>query len=275
MTIPAVLTMYLWGQAFFALTGTYYFYQAYVPIAVFLAMHLLITDPSTSPRTQLGRILYGVLYALTVIVVEVTIEPSFPAKLMLVPALNLLVRLIDRLAQSRVLRPFDPGRIAPQVTGRRRNLAYIAIWAAVFSMMVSLRGIGDRFPGQDLPFWKTACGERLPRSCAKLAFAANLVCRHAGWGCNTLALLSQGGPRQGDVPALLSKACELGFEPGCENVERFKRGGELVDADPTATDYRIILSLFKMSQRPELSAMSPSEVYAEACRRGWTAACGH
>src|SRR5580692_118230 len=41
MIIPAVVTMYLWGMAYFAFTGTYYYFQAYIPIAVFLAMNLL------------------------------------------------------------------------------------------------------------------------------------------------------------------------------------------------------------------------------------------
>ena len=54
MTMPAVLTTYLFGLCYYALTGTYYFFDSYVPIAVFLGMHLLFTDPSTAPRTDLG-----------------------------------------------------------------------------------------------------------------------------------------------------------------------------------------------------------------------------
>ena len=38
--------------------------DSYIPIAVFLGMHLLFTDPSTSPRTELGRIIFGVMYGL-------------------------------------------------------------------------------------------------------------------------------------------------------------------------------------------------------------------
>jgi hypothetical protein len=275
MTLPAILTMYGWGQAYFALTGTYFHFEGYVPIAVFLAMHLLITDPSTSPRTELGRILYGVAYAITVIVLELTVYPTFPAKLLLVPALNLLVQLIDKAAQSLVLRPFDPARIAPRVTGRRRNLAYIAIWTAAFGGMLALRGIGDRFPGQDIPFWHAACKQHPERGCEKLASSVELAChRDSGWGCDYLAFLKHGVHREQEVPGLLSKACELGFQPGCENAERSKRGDEPRRASPTVADYRILLSLRKSSRRTELDAMDPSEVYAEACRRGWTSACG-
>src|SRR5688572_15792625 len=40
MTMSAVLTTYLFGLIYFALTGAYFFVDSYVPIAVFLGMHL-------------------------------------------------------------------------------------------------------------------------------------------------------------------------------------------------------------------------------------------
>jgi hypothetical protein len=217
-----------------------------------------------------------------VIVIELLLDliaaPGFPAKLLLVPALNLSVQLIDRAAQSRALRRFDPARIAPQVTGRRRNLATMAIWTVVFGGMLSLRGIGDRFPGQDIPFWQTACKEHPERACPKLALKTDFACyQDSGWGCNYLAYLatSRHGRRNKDeVLRSLSRACELGFQPGCENVERFMRGDWPLDAPPTVADLRILLSLYKTSRRTELDAMSPPEVDAEACRRGWKVACG-
>ena len=63
MTMSAVVTMYAFGLLYFASTGTYYFFDSYIPIAVFLGMHLLFNDPSTSPRTEHGRIMFGVVYA--------------------------------------------------------------------------------------------------------------------------------------------------------------------------------------------------------------------
>ncbi len=68
MTMAAVVSTYLFGLAYFAVTGVYFFYDSYIPIAVFLGMHLLFTDPSTSPRTELGRIVFGVLYGLSTVV---------------------------------------------------------------------------------------------------------------------------------------------------------------------------------------------------------------
>ena len=65
--MAAVVTMYVFGLVYFAAAGTYYFVDAYIPIAVFLGMHLLFTDPSTAPRSELGRLAFGVVYALGVI----------------------------------------------------------------------------------------------------------------------------------------------------------------------------------------------------------------
>ena len=42
-------------------------FDAHIPVPVFLGMHLLFTDPSTSPRTELGRFMFGVLYALSTV----------------------------------------------------------------------------------------------------------------------------------------------------------------------------------------------------------------
>ncbi len=139
MTLAAVATTYGLGLAYFATTGVYLFGSAAVPIAVFLGMHLLFNDPSTSPRTELGRILFGALYGLGVMILFALLEqqgaPSHYDKLLAVPILNLLIKGIDILPRSGALRRVDPAAIGTALPPRRRNLAYIAIWAAVFAMM--------------------------------------------------------------------------------------------------------------------------------------------
>ena len=67
MTMSAVVATYAFGLMYFASTGIYFFYDSYIPIAVFLGMHLLFTDPSTAPRTELGRILFGGIYGLSTV----------------------------------------------------------------------------------------------------------------------------------------------------------------------------------------------------------------
>ncbi len=139
MTLSAVATTYGLGLVYFATTGTYVFQDSSIPIAIFLGMHLLFNDPSTSPRTELGRIMFGVLYGLGVMILFGLLEqngaPTHYDKLLAVPILNLMIKGIDTLARSSVLRRFDPATIGAALTPRRRNLAYIAVWAVVFAIM--------------------------------------------------------------------------------------------------------------------------------------------
>ena len=103
MTMSAVITTYLFSLSYFAATGVYFFGDSYIPIAVFLGMHLLFTDPSTSPRTDLGRIVFGMLYGLGVVGLYEALGrsglPPFYDKLLPVPLLNVSIQLIDRLAR--------------------------------------------------------------------------------------------------------------------------------------------------------------------------------
>ena len=144
MTLSAVATTWLFILAHQALTGSHFFSPAAlgggaVPIAAFLGMHLLFNDPSTSPRTELGRIIFGVLYGLSVIVLFGVLEsagiPTHYDKLLAVPVLNLLIKAIDTAARSDLLRRFDPALLGAGLLPRRRHLAYVGIWAVVFTAM--------------------------------------------------------------------------------------------------------------------------------------------
>ena len=144
MTLSAVVTTYAFILVHFALTGSHFFSPASlgggaVPIAAFLGMHLLFNDPSTSPRTELGRIVFGILYGASIIVLFGVLEragiPTHYDKLLAVPVLNLLIRAIDGAARSDAFRRLDPAALGRALTPLRRNLAYVAVWAAVFVVM--------------------------------------------------------------------------------------------------------------------------------------------
>ena len=62
ITGSAAAVLFGLSALYAALTGVPYFLDSEIPAAVFLGLHLLITDPSTSPRTSLGKTLFGVLY---------------------------------------------------------------------------------------------------------------------------------------------------------------------------------------------------------------------
>jgi Na+-translocating ferredoxin:NAD+ oxidoreductase RnfD subunit len=89
MTMSAAATVFGVGVLYHWIFGTYFFVDAFIPAAVFLGMHLLFTDPSTSPRTELGRIMFGILYGATVLALFAGFDrygaPPFYDKLMAVP----------------------------------------------------------------------------------------------------------------------------------------------------------------------------------------------
>jgi hypothetical protein len=286
MTMSAVLTTYVFGLVYFAATGVYFFYDSFIPIAVFLGMHLLFTDPSTSPRTELGRIIFGVLYgASTVVLYQLLLAagvPTFYDKLLQVPILNMSVKLIDRLARSRWLEPFDPARLGRSLAPRQRHLAYLSVWAIAFAMMAATQGVGDRHPGQWLPFWQRACRDRKVHACDYLATLQSIYCNAgSGWACNESGILQRdllsSGDNRGEVNRTetafaFERSCRLGFELGCQNFEALRMGrGTLLSAPPTVADYPVVLRGSKAPIRDR----TPSTLYARACAQGWPDACAH
>ena len=316
MTLAAVAATWLFGLAWFTATGVYYFYDAYIPIAVFLGMHLLFTDPSTAPRTEAGRLLFGALYGAGVVAGYALLAraglPTFYDKLLPVPLLNLSVGLLDRLARSPTLRRLGPARLGalaaagppPAVPGpaaggdaaggaprgllgrvpapRRRHLAYMAAWAAVFAVMSATGGAGDRHPGQWLPFWQAACADDGPGACRYLAARLSGHCgTGSGWACNETGLLlltrpgaaaAVGEPDPGAASAAwFEQGCALGFGPACGNLGRpAGAAGPFERAPPTLDDWPVVL---RGSKGP-VADRAAAALLARACRQGWPDTCG-
>lgn len=276
MTMSAVVAAYSFSRIYFAITGIYFFYDSYIPIAVFLGMHLLFNDPTTSPRTEWGRIIYGALYGLSTAALYALLGhaglPTFYDKLLQVPLLNLSVPVIDRWFVSPV-----PGK--PALVSRRRNLAYIGVWAVVFATM-SAQSLSDNFPGQWIPFWRKACDDGRPYACPYLADTAlNLCHRDSGWACNEAGLLHIALARSGEdtrradlagAAEPFQRGCGLGFQAACGNLAALRgSGGALVSAPPALSDYPIILR----GSKGEISQKEPSALYALACREQWPETC--
>lgn len=272
MTMSAVLTMYAFGLLYFALTGTYYFVDSYIPIAVFLGMHLLFTDPSTSPRSEMGRILFGTLYALSVVVLYALLgsigAPTFYDKLMAVPLLNLAIKAIDRRAGWEPLARFSQ-RLLPGLVGRRRHLVYIGLWACAFVGMSALQAVGDTHRGQWAPFWLKACEEDRVNACRNAGLLTATYCgAGSGWACNEYGLLLQPALRPGPALRAFERACTLGFAAGCDNL---KPGvAEHPQRAPAAdADYRIVLR----GRKGSVAHLAASELHQRACTQGFLDGC--
>ncbi|MEO8098294.1 MAG: hypothetical protein ABI811_11385 [Acidobacteriota bacterium] len=284
MTMSAVITTFLFGRLYFAATGVYFFYDSYIPIAVFLGMHLLFTDPSTSPRSELGRIIYGVLYGLSTVALYQALGsagmPTFYDKLLQVPVLNLMVRRIDCVARSPLLRWLDPQTLGRSLAPRQRNLAYMSVWTLLLLGLGVTQGVGDDHPGQWLPFWRQACDAGRGYACPYLAdVEVNFCNRGSGWACNEAGLLHVALSRSGEdlrrqdpagAAGVLGRGCELGVIAACENL-RILTGvqGDFVSSQPSLADYPVILR----GSKGEIREREPTALFALACKEGWSDAC--
>jgi hypothetical protein len=276
MTMAAVVTTFVISAIYYAATGIYFFSDSHVPIAVFLGMHLLFTDPATSPRTELGRIINGALYGLTTVLAYEWLlragMPGFYDKLLPVPLLNLSAGLIDRAARSPLLQRINPVAWGPALDARRRHLAYISVWVVAFSAMSASGYLGDRHPGQWLPFWQKACAGDLRSACEDLYFQEDGYCDDgSGWACNELGiLLAEHYANPGRAAMSFERACGLGFVPGCDNTAAMRQRGGFRREAPTLADYPFIL---RGSKGP-IRDREPARLYARACAQGWPDACG-
>jgi hypothetical protein len=285
MTMSAVVSTYVFGLLYFKLMGIYFFYDSYIPIAVFLGMHLLFTDPSTSPRTELGRIIFGALYGLSTIALYQLLGsaglPAFYDKLLQVPFLNLSVKVIDRAARSSFfLRGFDPALLGKSLATHQRHLAFISVWALVFLGMSAAGGVGDDHPGQWLPFWREACRDGRPYACPYLADVSQVFCdRGSGWACNEAGLLHIALARSGEdsrrldmagAEAPLEQGCGIGFEAACHNLQELHaRTERFTPAPPTLEDYPIILR----GAKGDIRTRDSNALLAIACLQRWPNTC--
>jgi hypothetical protein len=275
MTLAAVTTTFLFSAIYYEVTGSFYFVDSHIPIAVFIGMTLLFTDPATSPRTLVGRILYGVLYGLTTVwlydLLLTANTPGFYDKLLQVPLLNLSVKLLDRVAASPRLKVLDPSTWARDWAPRRRHLAYMGVYASAFIAMSASGYLGDRHPGQWTPFWAQACAAETRDACLNLYFLHEGYCADgSAWSCNEVGiLLAERYDNRTVAAAAFARACTLQFAAGCDNAAAIANARALRRDAPTAADYRFIL---RGSKGP-IADLEPADLYARACALGWPGTC--
>jgi len=270
----AAITLLGFSAIYSATTGVPYFLDSEIPAAVFLGLHLLVTDPSTSPRTPLGKTIFGVLYGLGVFALYTLLGaigvPTFYDKLLCVPLLNLSVIAIDH-AVRRIKSDAITNVWSESWFGGRGNLAHMAVWIAVFGFMTILGKMDGRHAGDSLPFWQQACAEGRPNSCERLVQLQSTYCNdNAAWACNELGALY----REGDVVdadpdralAFFSRACELKFQAGCVNL---LETNTVARAEPRELDLRLLLR----EGGQNLLELPLPELYQRACEHDWQFAC--
>ena len=275
MTMAAIVTTFVCSAIYYAATGIFFFSDSHVPIAVFLGMTLLFTDPATSPRTELGRLLYGVLYGLTTVVLYDLLlrfgMPGFYDKLLQVPLLNLSAKRLDQLARSPRLQRIEPSAWGRGLVARQRHLAYMSVWAVGFAAMSASGYLGDNHPGQYLPFWQKACATNTRTACEDLYFQEDGYCADgSAWACNEVGILlaeHYANPRRAAVS--FERACGLRFAAGCDNAAAMAKGGTFRRDAPTLADYQFVLT----GSKGPMKEREPARLYARACTQGWPGTC--
>jgi hypothetical protein len=270
----AALVLFGSSALYSAFNGVPYFLDSEIPAAVFLGLHLLVTDPSTSPRTPLGKMIFGGLYGVGVFALYTILDlfgaPTFYDKLLCVPLLNLSVIAIDRAVRS-IDSPAWLNVWNPSWFGGRANLAHMSIWVMVFASMSLFDKTDGQHTGDSLPFWEESCADNLKLACDRLLLIESTYCNdNAAWACNELGLhYRQGLITETDFElsfSYFSQACELKFKSGCLNLLNEDR---LIADLPKELDLRLMLR----QGGQNLMQMPVSDLYAKACEHDWTFAC--
>ena len=222
----AAISLFVLSTLYSVAAGVPYFLDSEIPAAVFLGLHLLVTDPSTSPRTALGKLIFGMLYGCGVFVLYTLLgalgAPTFYDKLLCVPLLNLSVIAIDRVVRS--VRSEDLLNVwkGSWMSGRA-NLAHMVAWVVIFGSMSVLGKTDGQHTGDSLPFWQQACAESLPNACDRLLQLESTYCSdNAAWACNELGIKYRSGEIvEADryiAATHFRRSCELKFKAACLNL---------------------------------------------------------
>jgi len=230
MTLFSGGVIFLLGFLYFKATGIYWFIDTNIPPAVFLGIHLLITDPKTSPKTRLGQSIFGALYGTSVFLFYGLLDnygaPTFYDKILFVPILNLLAPAIDDLStwvHLKIEPLIKPNEITKLFS---KNLFHMASWGLLFGALLFSGYFSPHHPGRKLDLWTSACREHNQKACEVSIRLQIRECEKGrGEICNLLAtkllsntfsnILTMG---LHEPEFYFHKSCSLGNDLGCLNL---------------------------------------------------------
>ena len=292
VTLSAAAMLYLLNVAYTHATGVYYFVDSNIPAAVFLGLHLLVTDPATSPRRSFAKILFGALYGAGVFglywLLGALGMPTFYDKLLCVPPLNLSVRALDRLDRSLAARlaafQWRPLRWTAAWGPGQANFVHMGVWITLFLVMIGTGFLGDRHPGASSDFWLQACADGRRNACRTWVGTLGVSCRHgSARACFSAALLLEEGRR---VPRDLTesakdfgRACDLEMLAACrELVAAVERDGPQVfrpSCDKGDGESCFLLaSLYYAGRGVPQDYTRAAALFRRSCENRWPRGCG-
>jgi TPR repeat protein len=298
VTLSAAAMLVVLNLVYTGSTGMYHFVDFNIHPAVFLGLHLLVTDPATSPRKNFGKVIFGAAYGAGVFglygLLGVLGAPQFYDKLLCVPVLNLTVRALDRASTALSAwlsrrRWVTEGKLRPLQalsawTPRQANFGFMGIWVALFGFMIITGFIGGKHPGSDPAFWEKACDAGRTKACRVLARTLDTECQgNSAHGCFSLGMLLSGGkglPRDPIGAARsFTHACDIGLPSACSSVVNLvKTDGDGVLLQPCSggdgASCFMLGSLYYGGQGVNRNLEYSASLFQQSCTAGSTRGCG-
>ncbi|MGP0074267.1 MAG: tetratricopeptide repeat protein [Bryobacteraceae bacterium] len=289
VTLSAAAALFGLNLLYTGMTGDYQFIDSNIPVAVFLGLHLLTTDPATSPRRDLGKILFGALYGAGVFgaysILKLIGAPEFYDKLLIVPPLNLTVQMLDRFSASVAAR-FSSLTALLSERSRAMNFAWMGVWICLFVTMTASGFLvkGKDHPGSRPDFWAKRCQQGQSTSCVTWTNILKERCdANDAADCFTLGkILDEGkfaAQDEAQAGVSLGRACDLGRQESCNSLIAFmKKGGN--QALATACDRGDGAGCFLLGSLVSGGAGVPNdpalafELFKKSCDVGWWRGCG-
>jgi hypothetical protein len=283
VTLSAAGALLVLNLAYTGSTGLYYFVDSTIPIAVFLGLHLLVTDPATSPRSGFGKVLFGAMYGALVFWLYDLLGrfgmPTFYDKLLCVPPLNLLVPPLDRLGAA--LQARLPHL---QWSPRQLNFAHMGVWVALCAFMFTGGLIGGRHPGSDPEFWRKACEARKGNACEVWVRTLNVTCQHgSGLACLTLGVVYNEGKfaerDRAESGKNFGRACDLGMQYACPSLVALVRENGPGVFRPACDrgdgeSCFLLASLYYGGGGVPRDPAAAVALFRKSCDSGWPRGCG-
>lgn len=289
VTLASAAALVVLNLVYTHVTGVYYFIDSNIPVAVFLGLHLLVTDPATSPRRNFGKIIFGALYGVGVFVAYSVLNrfgaPEFYDKLVCVPILNLMVQRLDRISDVLGTK-FREWGATWKLGARATNFACMGVWTVLFTGMMTTGFLkkGSEFPGGRPEFWQQACEEHKWHACMTWQRVLYDSCEDGSRNaCYTLGQIAEDGrlvPR--DLAAAgvaYGRACDMGLTQGCGSLIQFAMGDgknallKSCDSGDGASCF-ILGTLHTNGMGVQKDPRQAFTLFQKSCEVGWWRGCG-